>query len=77
MYSQYCDCGKFIHPVEPLEDDGSACSNVDEGIGNNNNNSNNNNKSRKRSQEPKFAYFITRGVEILDAEGGKIGKRKT
>ncbi|CAG8702847.1 7328_t:CDS:2, partial [Racocetra fulgida] len=63
MYSQYCDCGKFIHPLEPLEDQEINDDSVEEC----------NSKSKKKQIPPKFAYFITRGVEILDAEGGKIG----
>ncbi|CAG8505132.1 7110_t:CDS:10 [Scutellospora calospora] len=65
MYSQYCDCGKFIHPVEPLEDEDIDNDSVEEC----------NSKSKKKKPIPKFAYFITRGVEILDAEGGKIASR--
>ncbi|CAG8640317.1 23367_t:CDS:10, partial [Cetraspora pellucida] len=63
MYSQYCDCGKFIHPIESLEDQEINDDSVEEC----------NSKSKKKQISPKFAYFVTRGVEILDAEGGKIG----
>ncbi|CAG8641079.1 11376_t:CDS:10, partial [Acaulospora morrowiae] len=66
MYSQYCDCGKFIHPVEPLEDEDTNSGSAEEG---------NSVRSRRKPQEQKFAYFVTRGVEILDAEGGKIASR--
>ncbi|RIB10674.1 WD40-repeat-containing domain protein [Gigaspora rosea] len=65
MYSQYCDCGKFIYPVEPLEDEDINNDSVEEY----------NSKSKKKQVSQKFAYFITRGVEILDAEGGKIASR--
>jgi len=64
MYSQYCDCAKFIYPVEPLEDDSDGNDSAQESSS----------KAIKRPLKPKSAYLITRGVEILDAEGGKIGK---
>ncbi|CAG8475573.1 5607_t:CDS:10 [Funneliformis mosseae] len=65
MYSQYCDCAKFIYPVEPLEEDSDYNDNVQESSS----------KATKKPLKPKFAYLITRGVEILDAEGGKIASR--
>lgn len=66
MYSQYCDCAKFIYPVESLEGDSDDNDSAQEGSS----------KAIKKSSKPKSAYLITRGVEILDAEGGKIGNIK-
>jgi hypothetical protein len=64
MYSQYCDCAKFIYPVESLEEDSEDNNSAQEGSS----------KVIKKPSKSKSAYLITRGVEILDAEGGKIGK---
>ena len=64
MYSQYCDCAKFIYAVEPLEVDSDDNNSAQEGSS----------KVIKKPSKSKSAYLITRGVEILDAEGGKIGK---
>ena len=63
MYSQYCDCAKFIYPVESLEGDSNDNDSAQEGSS----------KAIKKPTKSKSAYLITRGVEILDAEGGKIG----
>ncbi|GBC07592.1 hypothetical protein RclHR1_07550012 [Rhizophagus clarus] len=65
MYSQYCDCAKFIYPVESLEGDSDDNDSAQEGSS----------KAIKKQSKPKSAYLITRGVEILDAEGGKIASR--
>ncbi|KAJ2753642.1 hypothetical protein IWQ56_006590, partial [Coemansia nantahalensis] len=58
IYSSYCDCGKFIEPLEEP---------VHQHIG----------PSGSRLVEPagQHAYFITRGVELLDAEDNTVSSR--
>ena len=64
MYSQYCDCGKFIHPVAPLEEKPEEFVETEGANGH----------TSKRTRQRKFAYFISRGVEILDSDDGTVGK---
>lgn len=80
MYSSYCDCGKFIQPVDypfpmpiPEESETAAPEEVSESSV----------KKGKMKAEPvapapvakpqQFAYFISRGVELLDSEERMIG----
>ncbi|CAJ0914441.1 15153_t:CDS:2, partial [Entrophospora sp. SA101] len=56
MYTQYCDCGKFINPVEPMEEK------VDDDVIL----VESSKKAKKRSLPPQTAYYVTRGVELLD-----------
>lgn len=78
MYSSYCDCGKFIQPVDypypmpiPEESETVAPEEVSESSV----------KKGKMKAEPvapvvkpqQFAYFISRGVELLDSEERMIG----
>ncbi|KAF9431009.1 hypothetical protein BGZ94_000476 [Podila epigama] len=79
MYSSYCDCGKFIHAVDypypmPIPElnetpvpEVTAESNVKKG------------KMKAEEVAPvskpqQFAYFISRGVELLDSEERMIAK---
>ncbi|KAF9156148.1 hypothetical protein BG015_007046 [Linnemannia schmuckeri] len=79
MYSSYCDCGKFIQPVdfpmpppipeeEPIVDtDDVSESAIKKG------------KMKVDEAEPsprpqQYAYFISRGVELLDSEERMIAK---
>ncbi|KAF9320937.1 hypothetical protein BG003_004219 [Podila horticola] len=81
MYSSYCDCGKFIQPVDypfpmpiPEESETAAPEEVSESSV----------KKGKMKAEPvapapvakpqQFAYFISRGVELLDSEERMIAK---
>ncbi|KAF9300024.1 hypothetical protein BGZ74_008388 [Mortierella antarctica] len=79
MYSSYCDCGKFIQPVDypypmpiPEESETVAPEEVSESSV----------KKGKMKAEPvapvvkpqQFAYFISRGVELLDSEERMIAK---
>ncbi|KAG0099141.1 hypothetical protein BGZ93_009025 [Podila epicladia] len=79
MYSSYCDCGKFIQPVDypypmpiPEESETVASEEVSESSV----------KKGKMKAEPvgpvakpqQFAYFISRGVELLDSEERMIAK---
>ncbi|CAG8547573.1 1755_t:CDS:10 [Paraglomus brasilianum] len=65
MYSQYCDCGKFIHPVVPLEEKPEEFVDTEGANGH----------TSKRTRQRKFAYFISRGVEILDSDDGTVALR--
>src|ERR1700743_630546 len=79
MYSSYCDCGKFIQPVdfpmpppipeeEPVVDSEEVSeSAIRKG------------KMKSDEDEPvarpqQYAYFISRGVELLDSEERMIGE---
>jgi len=78
MYSSYCDCGKFIQPVDypypmPIPEESETAvpeevieSSVKKGKM----------KAELVAPAPKpqqFAYFISRGVELLDSEERMIG----
>lgn len=63
MYTQYCDCGKFVSPVEPMEEK------IDEDVIL----VESSKKAKKRSLPPQTAYYVTRGVELLDLNGSLIG----
>ncbi|KAG0210288.1 hypothetical protein BGX28_009444 [Mortierella sp. GBA30] len=79
MYSSYCDCGKFIQPVDfpmppplPEESQTEATEEATES---------NVKKGKMKAEEPaaapkpqQFAYFISRGVELLDSEERMIAK---
>ncbi|CAJ0640439.1 16212_t:CDS:2, partial [Entrophospora sp. SA101] len=62
MYTQYCDCGKFINPVEPMEEK------VDDDVIL----VESSKKAKKRSLPPQTAYYVTRGVELLDLNDGYV-----
>ncbi|KAG9303200.1 hypothetical protein G9A89_000735 [Geosiphon pyriformis] len=66
MYSQYCDCGKFIFPVEPLEDNEPDIEIPDLEVA----------KSKFKKKKNPVAYFISRGVEILDTGEGTVASRR-
>ncbi|KAF9390289.1 hypothetical protein CPB97_009629 [Podila verticillata] len=79
MYSSYCDCGKFIQPVDypypmPIPEESETA--VPEEV------SESSVKKGKMKAEPvapaakpqQFAYFISRGVELLDSEERMIAK---
>nr|CAG8568291.1 10419_t:CDS:10 [Entrophospora candida] len=66
MYTQYCDCGKFINPVEPMEEK------VDDDVIL----VESSKKAKKRSLPPQTAYYVTRGVELLDLNGSLIASRQ-
>ncbi|CAJ0901244.1 3632_t:CDS:10 [Entrophospora sp. SA101] len=61
MYTQYCDCGKFINPVEPMEEK------VDDDVIL----VESSKKAKKRSLPPQTAYYVTRGVELLDLNASR------
>ncbi|KAJ1735454.1 hypothetical protein LPJ72_001856 [Coemansia sp. Benny D160-2] len=80
IYSSYCDCGKFVELVEqPLvqEIQGSAVA-VDGSQSNPEDTSAlpaaSSNSSATEPSTP-YAYFITRGVELLDAENNTVSSR--
>ncbi|KAF9190347.1 hypothetical protein BGZ51_006786 [Haplosporangium sp. Z 767] len=79
MYSSYCDCGKFIQPVDfpmppPIPEEAPATTSAEELM------DSSNKKGKLRAVEipvPKpqqYAYFISRGVELLDNEERMIAK---
>lgn len=79
MYSSYCDCGKFIQPVDfpmpppiPEEEPVVDAEEVSESVIKKG-------KMKADEAEPaprpqQYAYFISRGVELLDSEERMIGK---
>ncbi|KAJ2623037.1 hypothetical protein GGI26_002646 [Coemansia sp. RSA 1358] len=99
IYSSYCDCGKFIEPVEQpvfqeiksaAVDGSTACGTVDEqadneGISESSSGSladttaagSASSSSPNAAAEPTapYAYFVTRGVELLDAEDNTVSSR--
>jgi len=81
MYSSYCDCGKFIQAVDfpfspPVPEE--------EEVAPENEQSESSIKKGKMKADDttvakapqQFAYFISRGVELLDSEERMIGKAK-
>ncbi|KAJ1902600.1 hypothetical protein LPJ81_003518 [Coemansia sp. IMI 209127] len=87
IYSSYCDCGKFIELVEQpvlqeIQPTASTSGDSAEAAGENSNNPVDAatppaSKSSTLATEPStpFAYFITRGVELLDAENNTVSSR--
>ncbi|KAJ2724290.1 hypothetical protein GGI07_002063 [Coemansia sp. Benny D115] len=81
IYSSYCDCGKFIDILEEpvyqvrkpvsIEDDGS---NGDSSAAPTATASTLTNETAPEVNGP-FAYFVTRGVELLDAEDNTVSSR--
>ncbi|KAJ2379948.1 hypothetical protein GGI05_006470, partial [Coemansia sp. RSA 2603] len=77
IYSSYCDCGKFIELVEEpefqarkpvkLDDDGDAEPMVAEPA--------EATSSALPTPTGPYAYFVTRGVELLDAEDNTVSSR--
>ncbi|CAO3567605.1 unnamed protein product [Mortierella alpina] len=79
MYSSYCDCGKFIQPVDfpmpppvPEESQTETTDDLTESSVK---------KGKLKAEAPvavakpqQFAYFISRGVELLDSEERMIAK---
>ncbi|KAF9951665.1 hypothetical protein BGZ72_006880 [Mortierella alpina] len=79
MYSSYCDCGKFIQPVDfpmpPPVPEESQTEATDEPT------ESSIKKGKMKAEAPvpvakpqQFAYFISRGVELLDSEERMIAK---
>ncbi|KAF9964734.1 hypothetical protein BGZ70_006022 [Mortierella alpina] len=79
MYSSYCDCGKFIQPVDfpmpPPVPEESQTETTDELT------ESSIKKGKMKAEAPvpvakpqQFAYFISRGVELLDSEERMIAK---
>ncbi|KAJ1677501.1 hypothetical protein EV182_006040, partial [Spiromyces aspiralis] len=67
VYSSYCDCGKFIEMAESLsEEEGSTSAAKSDEKGN---------TEGSGARTRPFAYFITRGVELLDAENNTVSSR--
>lgn len=78
MYSSYCDCGKFIQAVDfpfsppvPEEEVTVEVEQSESSI----------KKGKMKAEDTavakapqQFAYFISRGVELLDSEERMIGK---
>ncbi|KAJ2805853.1 hypothetical protein H4R20_001930, partial [Coemansia guatemalensis] len=85
IYSSYCDCGKFIEPVEvpqyqkirPSMDDANDVGTSSGGAGNSAGISSSTDSQSSHAAEPAgpHAYFITRGVELLDAENNTVSSR--
>lgn len=81
MYSSYCDCGKFITAVDfplppPIPEEAPAAEEAGEEI-----KESVIRKGKMKATEPapgpkpqQFAYFISRGVELLDSEERMIGE---
>ncbi|KAF9175777.1 hypothetical protein BGX21_005982 [Mortierella sp. AD011] len=81
MYSSYCDCGKFIKAVDfpmppPIPEEAPVVNEEEEPA------DSRNKKGKMKADEQKapapkpqqFAYFISRGVELLDSEERMIAK---
>ncbi|KAG0000618.1 hypothetical protein BGZ65_004212 [Modicella reniformis] len=80
MYSSYCDCGKFITAVDfpmppPIPEEPPATEEAEEVK------ESSIRKGKMKATEPipgpkpqQFAYFISRGVELLDSEERMIAK---
>ncbi|KAJ1666527.1 hypothetical protein IW140_004626 [Coemansia sp. RSA 1813] len=89
IYSSYCDCGKFVELVEqPVVQEiqpaastsGDASDNADAAAGEGSSDPASDNTVPAASTfatEPStpYAYFITRGVELLDAENNTVSSR--
>ncbi|KAJ1724469.1 hypothetical protein LPJ53_001239 [Coemansia erecta] len=81
IYSSYCDCGKFIELVEEpefqarkpikLDDDGDG----DGGAGSMLPEPAEASSSALPTPTGPYAYFVTRGVELLDAEDNTVSSR--
>ncbi|KAJ2156508.1 hypothetical protein GGF46_005140 [Coemansia sp. RSA 552] len=75
IYSSYCDCGKFIEPVEePIPEERRPVVAVD---GADDGGAGPSSSASVTALPPgaQYAYFITRGVELLDAEDNTISSR--
>ncbi|KAF8977181.1 hypothetical protein BGZ46_007582 [Entomortierella lignicola] len=80
MYSSYCDCGKFIKAVDfpmppPIPEEAPAVVEEEEPVDTRGRKG----KMKVEEQTPaakpqQFAYFISRGVELLDSEERMIAK---
>ncbi|KAJ1916620.1 hypothetical protein H4219_003684 [Mycoemilia scoparia] len=69
VYSSYCDCGKFVNITDDVEPALLTLINGGEGS------SDINSQIQKDDATRKYAYFITRGVELLDAENNTVSSR--
>ncbi|ORX74831.1 WD40 repeat-like protein [Linderina pennispora] len=74
IYSSYCDCGKFIEPVEkPLV--GSKKYSIIENDDATNGATTSEAPVELPAPSGPYAYFVTRGVELLDAEDNTVSSR--
>ncbi|KAJ1648498.1 hypothetical protein LPJ64_000195 [Coemansia asiatica] len=78
IYSSYCDCGKFIEPVnEPVYQPRKPVSTENDEMAAESSLSSAAITSSDSVPEASglFAYFVTRGVELLDAENNTVSSR--
>ncbi|KAJ1959479.1 hypothetical protein H4R35_007640, partial [Dimargaris xerosporica] len=83
IYSSYCDCGKFIECLEvPIPGQSEAtAADANVMLASQAENSGKSKASTATAVKPlelptrPFAYFVTRGVELLDAENNTIASR--
>ncbi|KAJ1845957.1 hypothetical protein LPJ57_009127, partial [Coemansia sp. RSA 486] len=75
IYSSYCDCGKFVEPVqEPIyQSHRPANAEDDEMVAESSTAAATSNAAPECSGP--YAYFVTRGVELLDAENNTVSSR--
>ncbi|KAJ2238256.1 hypothetical protein IWW45_000267 [Coemansia sp. RSA 485] len=75
IYSSYCDCGKFVEPVqEPIyQSHKPANAEDDEMVAESSAAAAASNAAPECSGS--YAYFVTRGVELLDAENNTVSSR--
>ena len=80
MYSSYCDCGKFIQAVDfpmpsPVPEETPATADEEEPTESRTRKGKMKAEERAPAPRPQlFAYFISRGVELLDSEERMIGR---
>ncbi|KAJ1812607.1 hypothetical protein LPJ75_003567, partial [Coemansia sp. RSA 2598] len=76
IYSSYCDCGKFIEPVdEPIyQSHKPANAEGDDEMALESSSAMASSSCAPEAGRP-YAYFVTRGVELLDAENNTVSSR--
>ncbi|KAF9439182.1 hypothetical protein BGZ76_009354 [Entomortierella beljakovae] len=79
MYSSYCDCGKFIRAVDfplppPIPEETPTVNEEEEPTDVRNKKGKMKADDVPASKPQQFAYFISRGVELLDSEERMIAK---